>query len=318
MKRKLILFLCVVLCLTALFSFSACGESACAHDYQSVGDAGYFEKDGKVYIASEKCSLCGENKVVEGARVVQKHEDSYTAIVEAGDNAFLFLKNNNFIDMPIYPTAKNLYLCFEKGSHARKVTIDGEVENLTIDGLLIRNGLAIISQVNGITLKNCSFTGSSQISNSDVLVKNFSLINCQFVGISSGGKLTAVRVNLCENLTVKDCTFDTIEYNPLQIGGNRLTGTVIITGNTFKGTGSSVIHLANCHLTDCDISGNVFYLKDNLSGSNYLNILDEASGIVKFGVNTWEVIPEATELYFEGISSGKVEYNMSEQLLLQE
>lgn len=320
MKRKLICLLLSLLCLVSMLCFSACGgkeqDEKCSHTFGVSETEEFFEKGGKVYSTKYLCLKCNEHKEVENAKVVSAN-DCYDAIAGAKDNEFLFLKRSDYTGVTLYTEAKNLYLCFEKGSKTRIMSTSGTIENITIDGLSFEGNFTMPEQINGITLKNCKFVQNSQISNqNDALIKNLSLIKCEFIGISSGGKLTAVRVNLCENLTVKDCIFNTIEYNALQIGGNSLTGTVIITGNTFKGTGSSVIHLANCHLTDCDISGNVFYLKDNLSGSNYLNILDNASGVVKFGINTWEVIPEASEINFEGITSGKVQYNIEEQLLL--
>ncbi|MBQ3116031.1 MAG: hypothetical protein IJC07_03275 [Clostridia bacterium] len=321
--RRFLSLIAVMLSVFCLTFAVACGgnegdkQPVCAHDYQSTGEVGYFEQDKTAFSKEKKCTICQQYIEVPNSKVVSAN-DCYDAIAGAKDNEFLFLKRSDYTGVTLYTTAKNLYLCFEKGSKVSRImSTAGTIENITIDGLSFEGNFTMPEQVNGITIKNCKFTENAQISNqNDALIKDLSLIGCEFIGISSGGKLTAVRVNLCENLTVKDCIFNTIEYNALQIGGNRLTGTVIITGNTFKGTGSSVIHLANCHLTDCDISGNVFYLKDTLSGSNYLNILDNASGIVKFGVNTWEVIPEASEFYFEGISSGKVEYNMDEQLLL--
>jgi hypothetical protein len=196
--------------------------------------------------------------------------------------------------------------------------------------------LVIGAELDGFTLKGCSFSGDVQIASNtseDVWLKDIVIDDCKFVDIAAGndGKLTAIKLQRTENFTLTNCLFDNVQYNCVQMPGGQvgsiedgkivgfspsLKGNIKITGNTFKYTGVRALNLHLIDATTCDISGNIFYLHEYSWNGAYIDTDVGARGVV-IGVNTWEVIPEGSEKNFLGWDLGTYTYDPTEQLLLE-
>lgn len=331
MKKYLsvLLSLAVVLTMTTLF-----GCSACKHEFKADGAITYRLENEEVY-TNEVCLACGKNRKIENAKVYSANKVN-TALAEASDGDFIFLKRANYGFFTLAITAKNCHIVFENGSSASFFSLPTKLEGVVIEGVSIVGSFIIGDEMDGLTIRNFKFSGNSVLgyslasgSNDEKWIKDLVIDNCRFINISAGqgGKLTAIKVGNIENLTLTNCLFDSIQYNCIQVPGGEapsadfpngkpsLKGSVVITGNTFKYCEVRILNLNRVHATSCDISGNTFYLHDFDWNGAYIDTDTGAYGVV-IGVNTWEVIPEPSEKAFLGWDLGAYTYDMSEQLLL--
>ena len=331
MKKVITLLLVLVLSLSALSLF-ACGgqEKICEHVYGVSKSEEFFEKDGKVYTTRLNCNLCGEYKEVANAVVVTPAQ-SVEAISNATDNSFLFFKKSNYGNFSFYTPAKNVYVAFESGASFTRLTLIEQMQDITFDGITFKGHMVIAETIDGLTIKNCKFSGKSQLSTDAAIandqskwIKDVVIDSCSFTNISDGGRLTAIRMANIENLTITNCTFENVDYNCFQAPGGSapsienpqgvpsLKGNIKITNNLFKYSGVSALNLHRVHATTCDISGNVFYKQ-----KYYFDTDTGAYGVV-IGVNTWEEIPEGNDTQFNGWSYGTYTYDKTAQLLFEE
>lgn len=222
--------------------------------------------------------------------------------------------------------AKGVYSSFEGKMYQENITYIAETgtsisvincaeksatyENFTITGLSKEVGFNFNYTTSGVTIKNCRFTAFGGIyarynSSDTKIINNLTVENCVFkdVGVSSDAdNASAIVLTHYNGLTIKDCVFDTVEYNAMQVGEHANGGEVLITGNVFKDMGSRVVYLVNVNnLTSCEISDNIFYdHHDNYSATGDGGVKKDSgvyihtrstSGALHIGTNKWVNIP---------------------------
>ena len=290
-----------------------------AHSYSS-GKIAYKLLDKNVFTV-DLCDYCGEEtnlKLVYGALIASDTASAQRAINRSKSGDTIFLKAGTY---------GALEFMSHKGDDFGNISIVGE-DNVTVkaitlnvhqdyapDNLLIRNinfvggpdfgGVSSYIEINNLTVKDCSFSGHANLSVATNFANNLVVDNCTFTNVeSSNSSLTAIYVQKVNGITVKNCYFDGVQYNALQVGSSELKGAVSITGNTFKNVNSRVIYmLKTAGVTSCNISNNKFYSKETTLNKSDGNYVKTGEGNVVVGVNYWETIPEADELYFtEGVT----------------
>ena len=300
--------------------WKACTGKNC----EEVDSLSAHEREGKI------CTVCGHE---EGA-IKAKPSNAVSVINSASDGTTVKLERGAYGILSIAPVGKNLKLEFAENSSATSITIGGQVTNLTIEGVKVTEYISINDRFDGLTIKDCKFSGNFEINNTNYngeeFNKDFVIEGCTFTNIASTQNKTAIKMKAVENLTLKDNIFNGVQYNCYQAPGGKipsadnpngvpsLKGDIVITGNTFKDVGYSVLNLNRVHASSCDISNNVFYLNTIC----YIDIeVDEGADInvygVVIGVNTWEEIPEGNQDNFNFWDTGAYTYDPTEQILLE-
>ena len=333
MKKFLAVIMVMAIALTSM-AMMACSpddaehtehtwESAWSYDGDShfkkctFEDCSEISEEAAHSMVNGKCSVCGlEFNLTVTPNTLTKLttvKDGYVVKMEVGTY-------NSFNA----PNKKNVVLVGGDDVICKgKITIGPNCENITIKGIEFNStteaGILFPSgSVKGATIKDCSFTGNSQIfGRSSGDIEDLIIDNCQFTDIRKNDKLTAILIYNIKNYTVKNCTFRGIEYNAMQLGSNggSINGTFTVTGNVFDGVGDRVFRITGqSDGITCDISNNEFYddsdiVSDNSDGYYIKN--DNVQKIV-FGVNKWERIPEFTDDFF--IGQDTIEYDPEVQL----
>ena len=342
MKKLLIASLMLLLSLS-LVLFGACAGDSDKHNYSSTWsydgthhyksctDSGCAEvKDKAMHdIKDGSCSICGYNNSV----TVTASEDNYRTVLKSlneGDivgltdgqyGAFTLenVKNVTFIGLGedvifsdnVYINLGNENITF------KNITFKGGVTNKT--------GFEINSAIDGLTIKDCIFKRYSQIRgmSKNENVKNIVIEDCTFTDIQDGEDelVSAINVYLVENFTLKNCSFDNVEYNAVQIGNYGITGKIIVTGNEFVNIGDRILYFVSVtNITESVISGNYFENNSDCvkSDGQYIKVSTGETGCIVVGQNTWAEIPGRNETAFCGIDKDYIVYDRTEQLTVEE
>lgn len=322
--------LCIILAVVSLF-FTACAETSkvdtsCSHEF--MGEKRYYclkdGEDGKEIYTLDKCIRCNEQVKVKG-QVVSGQAEVAPALHKAEKGDVIYLKKSRYILINVLRVLEDVTFYAEDNAIVEEVKLaaEGQLKNITfrnVDFITSAGGLTMMCDIDGINVIDCAFEGGVQFADSasgSPEIKNVNIQNTTFNKIANGHKLTAVRIKKVENFTMTNCTFDEVEYNAIQIGGIKLTGSVTIKGNSFRETVSRVIHLANNEITSCDIVDNTFYSNMDFEGATG-RYVHGYNGNIVLGMNRWEIIPEAIDDNFSGISVGNVTYDKTQQILIEE
>ena len=205
-----------------------------------------------------------------------------------------------------------------------ELEVSANTQNLTFEGVSFEDtGVTLLGGAN-ITIKNCKFTGTANISNvtADV-VTNLVIDGCEFKDLEKSGvewngsafnikPMTAIHVEKFDGITIKNCSFENVQYNALQIGVYHAAGDVYIQDNTFISAGSRYINIAGIPRYGM-ISGNTFYDNDVVNADPgykktkgaFIDCEDdgEFEPAVIIGVNTWEWVPDEDTKYINPIRS---------------
>lgn len=320
MKKFLTIALTLILSLTFIFSLVGCKDEptnddggnnnppphSCTLDTDTLI---YKEKGGKLYVGY-KCKTCNEITATESVVDID-------VIIEPGDLQISEkLASIETGDVVVYKTGlHNDYLpasktgvrvVGENGASFPVVSLSNvsnvTYENFNITNLTLENGNSLL------TFKNCKFTRG--INNIMHLVTDFTFDGCRFIDQNTD-KESAIILRYFSNLTIKNCIFQNVAYNALQIGENQSDGTLLIENNTFKYVGSRVVYIAGTTgLTSCSIVGNKFYdnedayldpegVNDGIKKSDgiYIKVSGGNKTVVNVGINYWENIPEDDNKY---------------------
>ncbi len=326
MKR----ILCLILAVLSL-CFASCAEpestdTSCEHQflqkkqYYCLKDG----EDGQEIYTLDKCTLCDQQVKVKG-QVVSGQTGVAPALHRAEKGDVIYLKKSRYVLINVLRELEDVTFYAEDNAIIEEFRLahEGQTKNITLrnmDFITSSGGLIMMSDVDGINVIDCVFEGGVQFADSasgSPTIKNVNIQNTSFTRIANGNKLTAVRIKKVENFTATNCTFDEVEYNAIQIGGTELTGRVTIKGNSFRGTVSRVIHLANNNIDFCDISDNTFYDNTDLEDTTG-RYVHGYNGNIVLGMNRWEIIPDAIDDNFSGISVGNVTYDKTQQILIEE
>ena len=319
---------CLILAMISLcfVPYTAACSTTCEHQlaqkkqYYCLKDG----EDGKEIYTLDKCTLCDQQVKVKG-QVVGGQSEVAPALHNAEKGDVIYLKKSRYILINVLRELEDVTFYAEDNTSVDEVKLapDGQIKNITfrnIDFITSTGGLTMMSDIDGINVIDCAFEGGVQFADSasgSPEIKNVNIQNTSFTKIANGHKLTAVRIKKVENFTMTNCTFDEVEYNAIQIGGTKLTGRVTIKGNSFRETVSRVIHLANNEITSCDISDNTFYSNMDFEEASG-RYVHGYNGNIVLGMNRWEIIPEAIDDNFSGISVGNVTYDKTQQILIEE
>jgi hypothetical protein len=285
--------------------------------------------DGEEKIFTEqKCRLCDKEKMVDGI-IVSKQMQVGDAIRKAKKGEVIYFKSVKYSEINVIKAIEGITLFAEDGARVEKITFQSEdaCKNIVIDGFKFSSydlgGVLFYQPVDGITVRNCSFEGAVQIADYESvspMIKNLVVDSCKFFGIyrSETARITAIRVRNLDNFTLVDSEFDIIQYNAVQVGGgqdeNALTGNVLVSGCSFRETGSRVLYFVYNRTKSCVIENNTFYSNEDCESSG--RYVHQREGRLSVKVNTWENIPKASEQNFSGYDIALVEYDESIQLKL--
>lgn len=278
----------------------------------------------------QKCTLCGEQKKVSGI-IVSNQMQVGDALRGAKKGDVIYFKKVKYLEINVLNAIDGVTLFAENGASVEKITFRAEAgcKNIVIDGFKLTSydlgGILFHQPVDTITVRNCSFEGCVQLADYETvspLIKNLVVEKCRFFGIyrSEAAKITAIRVRNLDGFTLLDSEFDIIQYNAVQVGGgqdgNALTGEVLVSGCSFRETGSRVLYFVYNRTQSCVVENNLFYSNEDCESSG--RYVHQREGRLTVKVNTWENIPDASEQNFSGYDIGLVEYDKSIQLTLEE
>ncbi len=314
MKKLLILGVISLLCLG--IGLGGCGtpseQPPITHNYSlewSYDDEYHYKKctDDNCDSVDEKtehevengvCKICGYI-----SDFVAVTPDSLSDELKNSQKKYFKLSSGDYRN--IYVSNKSdITLYSEDGARiTTMLTLTGTKSNITLKGLNFDSvagwsGVEILGKTNGLKIEDCTFNGDSQIVSIGVENEITDLVidNCEFTEIS-GSNLSAVKVQTVTNFTVKDCNFNKVQYNAMQVGELKLEGNITVTGNTFKGIKNRILYfVAPSEDVVWDISGNVFY--ECGSGKDDGNYIKVGGATITVGVNTWEVMPDLVTYYF--------------------
>ena len=334
MKSRLNKVIALILCIVCVFTGISC-QKECAHNDVKATEY-YKEVDGKVF-KTAKCNSCQKTLTVGEEFSVFAVADDANDLVMAQSkpnfiaNPVVLLKAGNYQTLQITSYYGATLIC-EEGVVAEKLIVHEGVSEVLIDGINFSatentGGVSFGGETADVTIKNCTFTGNAKISNMSG-GKNINTVieKCVMKDLFYGDSVyTAIIIYRYSSLTVKDCVFDGIGYNVLQIGNKDRGGNVLVTGNTFKNVGSRVLYFVNLTgVLSCTVTGNYFY--DNtdcvlVDGETDQTGLKKSSGVyiyagggtaVDVGVNYWETVPEKDKKFI----TLNCNYNPVEQLLI--
>lgn len=337
--RKFLILILTALSLAFCVSAVACttpensdengGGQVCQHQYTS----GYFLEDNKMYIG-EKCSICDEIKkenaqVIEVDVVIAENNNKMSS-VNSGD--VVAFKKGAYNTVTAKRNVESVIYIAETGVTVNSINATyskATYENFTVLGHASENAFNFPYDVSDVTVKNCYFTeyGGIYSRSAGIKITNLTVDNCVFKDITAGlsedeKRDSAIVITRYDGLTVKNCSFENVSYNAMQVGEHENGGEVLIENNVFKNMGSRVVYLVRTdRLTDCLVAGNTFYNHDHVysdpeaghkkDSGIYIHCKSE-TGIIKVGVNTWETVPEFDRMYIAPVA----EYNQQEQLVI--
>jgi len=277
------------------------------------------EKDTHVF-SDDSCSVCGYKE--EESPIIVTSGTVTNVIANAQDGDTILLKGGTYSNITI-EGVENLTIKAEEGAVITKITVKSGVKNLCLNGLTFYSsdsspmgGVFFEDFTDGVIVRNCAFSGNVQIqSPMTASVQNVHVINTSFKDLIKTN-LSSIIICQVDNLTVKDCSFINIAYNALQVGNKEISGNITVKDNLFKDIASRVLYFVNPKgVISSDISGNTF--GDNSACNKTTGHYVKAGDVgINVGANKWEIIPEPTETNFDGIESGNIIYNASEQTVV--
>lgn len=246
------------------------------------------------------------------------------ALANLGIGQKIILKSGSTFDE--LNVTKKIFAVVVKAEANVKVAglkVAANVTDLTIEGINFEDkGVTLLGGTN-ITIKNCKFTGTANVSNvtADV-VTNLVIDGCEFKDLQNDAvwtgsaftikPMTAIHIEKFDGMTIKNCAFDNVQYNALQIGAQAAAGDIYIQENEFISAGSRYINIAGIPRYGM-ISGNTFYDNDVVNAEDgyrktkgaFIDCEDEGEfePAVIIGVNTWEWVPDEDERYISPIRS---------------
>ncbi len=337
MKKFLIVILMFLLSLS-LALFGACAGDGDKHTYSSTwsydgthhykpctdSDCAEVKDKATHDIKDGSCSICGYNNFVN----VTASEDNYRTVLKSlNDGDIVGLTDGQYGAFTLENVKNVTFIGLgEDVIFSDNVYINMGNENITFKNLTFKGGVTnktgfeINSAIDGLTIKDCIFKRYSQIRaiSQTEKVKDIVIENCTFTDIQDGsGLVSAINVYLVENFTLKNCSFDNVEYNAVQIGNYGITGKIMVTGNEFVDIGDRILYFVSVsNITESDISGNYFENNSDCvkSDGQYIKVSTGETDCIVVGQNTWAEIPGRNETAFCGIDKDYIVYDRMEQL----
>ncbi len=323
--KKVLILLASLLLTASMGLFLSCGSHSEhqfgewvkteTHHYRECTISGCTEKNfyGEHVFNNGPCSIC---KYVESSDKTADANSLASLLANAKDGATITLSPGTY-SAGYISSKKNLTLLGQKGViFEDNIKIFSNCENITIEGITFNKpvpenhnnsmeegGVRIIDSVNGLTIKNCTFTNFSNLrvvldeSNPQV-IKDLTLDGCTFEEVSNGKSLSSIYLGCTlENVTINNCLFDTIEYDAAQLSG-LVKGNVTLTNSTYKNIGARCFNVNNAPDVNWNISYNKFYLPMNTVSAYFFKGSLQLGTKFNIGVNYWDTIPTLDTDYF--------------------
>ncbi len=324
MKKILFILLTVCISLSALL-FASCGEHEHSYKEWTTTETQHYKVctvkgcevknfEGYHSFAGLTCSVCHYVEVLDKTATP---EDVNKVLNNVKDGATITLTSG------VYTTANlvaknNITIKGQDGVvFEDNLKLMGDCENITIEGVLFNKpvpdnyntsmeegGVRILGSINGLTIKNCTFTN---FSNTKVILNeedpqvltNLTFESCIFEELANGkNTLSSVYIGcIIDNITVNNCVFDNIEYDGLQLSGT-VRGNVNFTNTTYRNIGARYFNINNAPNVNWNISSNKFYASSSQSFGKYFKGSNLTGTTFNIGINQWEQIPVLDVEYF--------------------
>ena len=236
---------------------------------------------------------------------VTNQAEFLTALNSATDGETIYLAAGDFgtIEMIHYfknTSVKNIKLVGMEGTSIGLwfgkdcAPVNGwTFQNISFTGNM---GLTIDCVNNGVTVENCTFTGTLLESAGEAYASNLTVKNCTFKDTVDTTKPT-VYIGENNGVSITGCTFTNVGYNAVQIG--KMHGNVSIENNRIDGTCDRAMRFT----TAAANGAAVVTIKDN----TVTNGADDAGEVLKANDKNYEIT-------FEGNTwNGKTDTEMTEK-----
>lgn len=311
---------------------NACGQTTSPenHEYELNLD------DTAMPFQATKVCACGHNYEVDFTTVTPQSaqhtlDNIYdSTIVQLSFGNYESLRITNKSDVIIvggdFVTVKLVVVeGVSKNIMFYNVKFDFETDNANYanSGLII-SGTGDTTSIDKFVVKNCTFTNSTGIrADGSSVVKEAEIVNNKFLNLTwcnINGNRTAIKLYNYNKLTLDSNVFDGVKYDALQTSTSKQDNVVTITNNSFKNVGHIVLYFSYKNSASVNISNNVFYKEVSTVNPNVglraesgLYIYQAGSSSITLGANTWEEIPEISDLNFHNVN-----VNLSEQRTIGE
>lgn len=329
MKRIFLLFILSILFLN-LYNLLGCNSNNTnglntpnTHTCEATDNIVYREQDGILSIGfpCKTCNkICETQEELEADFIINTTDYDIDSILSNVKPEDIIVFKNGKHSSQFTAQLTNVKIFGETGTILYGLN-NGNLTNVKIENIEFESATELKKNIDGLTFTNCKFSYGILC---EFLIKNISFESCKFIDITSSRE-TAIKLVNYENLSVKNCYFDNIAYNALQVGVTA-NGHCNIYGNTFKNIKSRVIYLISVDtLTECNIVNNIFYdHHENYINDESLDISGckknsgvyihskSSHGLINIGINTWENLPDFNVKYIVPIAN----YYFNEQLKL--
>ena len=313
-------------------------KATCGHDNIIANKTKHnfrtsYSNQGDVVLKKVYCEECNRSTSieVEETTIVSSTEEAVEFLANADeDNIILYLADGDygvieFFNGLLTEAYENLTIIAHENAKVDAIVLNTHQayapKNLVIDGVHFDNedatqasGIAFYIPVEKVTITNCVFEKQSNLCLKGA-AQNVTIKNNIFKNLANdAGTLSAIYLYEVDGVLIENNIFDNIQYNAMQIMDGVEGSDVEIKDNVFKDVESRVIYFTGSELVGFNIAiyANTFFLKDGdkltKKDGNYVKSNYEQFSV---GVNKWEVIPEATEVYF----SANVTYSPEGQMI---
>ena len=311
---------------------SGCDKTTERDSHDGNGAFKYNVVNDQTIEIGVSCTVCGKvagqtAETVTVDKIITTQTNIYSSSFTCESGNVVLIKSGNYTSLSLNEKFSGVRIIGESDVVIKSISINvpltienvkiiGEGENLSID-----EGVVIGADVENVTVKNCVFTDYANLSASTNKPTNLVVDGCTFTDFEKDDQ-TAIRLLYYNGLTVKNCIFNQVKYNALQIGSYYNGGAVTITGNKFLRVESRIIYLVYAdNLTSCNISGNLFmdHHDNYIATESGVYPTKKDSGVyihtksttasITVGINTWANIPEADAKYIAPVAT----YDPSQQ-----
>ena len=158
-------------------------------------------------------------------------------------------------------------------------------------------GLVINCVNNGVTVENCTFTGTRlESAGNGAYASDLKIKNCTFKD-TVDKEMPTVYIGENNGVSITDCTFTNVGYNAIQIG--KMHGNVSIEDNRIDGTYDRAIRFTTAAANEAAVV--------TIKGNTVMNGADDAGEVLKANNKNYEITFE------ENTWNGKTDTEMTEK-----
>ena len=159
-------------------------------------------------------------------------------------------------------------------------------------------GLFIDCVNNGVTVENCTFTGTRlESAGGGAYASDLTVKNCTFKDTTDRGGKPTVYIHENDGVSITDCIFTNVGYNAIQIG--KMHGNVSIEDNRIDGTYDRAMRFTTAAANEAAVV--------TIKGNTVTNGADSAGEVLKANNKNYEITFE------ENTWNGKTDTEMTEK-----